>query len=287
MSGQQFGLSVLAEDVSGNVDPNFSGPITLAISSAAIGGGTLNPAGQGTLTLSASGGSAAYFGLILDRATSYTLIASSGGLTSVKTGNIVVTANQLTFSPFPTNNQFVSSANLSIPVTALDITGQTAGNFSDTLTLTITSGPAKVGTKVSAAAASGVAKFPVGLTTPGTYNISVADPAKPAIQPISTSITVTANHLGFSTPPPATVPRNSTFTVVIRALGADGTLDSNFNGLVTLAANGPGSLSGSTSVTASGGVASFTVSLHNPGTYTLLASSLGLASAMSISFKVT
>src|SRR5207245_1807587 len=62
-AGNPFGLAVKAEDAYGNVDPTYSGTISLAIGSNP-GGGTLS----GTLTASASSGSASFSGLSIDKA---------------------------------------------------------------------------------------------------------------------------------------------------------------------------------------------------------------------------
>jgi hypothetical protein len=185
LSGQQFGLTVLAEDALGHIDPNFGGSITIAINTSAGGGGTL----AGTLTIAATAGIADFSGLFLDKATTYTLSASAGGLNSAKTGNIVVTASQLAIllpqSQILARNYFV------IQVTARDINNQLATNFADGLALTITSGPAMVGSTWHAAANGGLANFNLSLPTRGMYSISVSDPGKALTA--STTITVTTD----------------------------------------------------------------------------------------------
>ena len=85
-----FGLTVLAETDSGNVDPAFNGPVTIAPSG--------NPAGSslgGTLTVIARNGVATFAGLTLNNAgNGYTLQATSNGLVSVVTAPINVTPAQ-------------------------------------------------------------------------------------------------------------------------------------------------------------------------------------------------
>ncbi|MGH7570617.1 MAG: invasin domain 3-containing protein [Gemmatimonadota bacterium] len=68
-------VTVRAENVLGNVDPNFNGPVTLAIATGPSGGQLL-----GTTTVNASGGLATFNNLSIQRAGTYMLRASSGSL---------------------------------------------------------------------------------------------------------------------------------------------------------------------------------------------------------------
>ena len=73
-----FGLTVTAEDGSGNIATTYTGPVTLVLS-----GGTSGAELGGTVTGNAVNGVAAFTGLTIDTAgTGYTLTASSGTLTS-------------------------------------------------------------------------------------------------------------------------------------------------------------------------------------------------------------
>ncbi len=68
-AGSPFGLTVQAEDSSGNLDSSFNGTVTVALASNP-GGATLG----GTLTVTASSGVATFSGLTLTKAASgYTL----------------------------------------------------------------------------------------------------------------------------------------------------------------------------------------------------------------------
>ena len=72
-----FGLTVTAEDGSGNIATTYTGPVTLVLS-----GGTSGAKLGGTVTINAVNGVAAFTGLTIDTAgTGYTLTASSGTLT--------------------------------------------------------------------------------------------------------------------------------------------------------------------------------------------------------------
>ena len=75
-AGSGFGLTVQAEDSSGNLVTSFNGPVTVALASNP-GGDTLG----GTLTVTASGGVATFSGLTLTRAASgYTLVVTGSGV---------------------------------------------------------------------------------------------------------------------------------------------------------------------------------------------------------------
>ena len=75
-AGSGFGLTVEAEDSSGNLVTSFNGTVTVALASNP-GGATLG----GTLTVTASAGVATFSGLTLTKAASgYTLAVTSSGL---------------------------------------------------------------------------------------------------------------------------------------------------------------------------------------------------------------
>jgi hypothetical protein len=86
------------------------------------------------------------------------------------------------------------------------------------------------------------------------------------------------------TQPTVPVPAGSPFSLVIVALTSSNTFDSSYSGTVTLtlaplATNPPGAfLGGTTTVTASGGIASFPgLTLNLPGSYVIQATASGLS----------
>jgi virginiamycin B lyase len=86
-AGSPFGLTVQAEDSSGNLVSSFNGTVTVALASNP-GGSTLG----GTLSVQASGGVATFSGLTLNNAGSgYVLYVSGGGLGWGVTNTIIVT----------------------------------------------------------------------------------------------------------------------------------------------------------------------------------------------------
>ena len=87
IAGTSFGLTVQAEDSSGNLNSSFNGTVTVALASGPSGA-TLG----GTLTAPRSNGVATFYGLTLNTAASgYKLQVSSNGVDSATTNAITVT----------------------------------------------------------------------------------------------------------------------------------------------------------------------------------------------------
>jgi hypothetical protein len=93
-AGSGFGLTVQAEDSSGNLVSSFTGTVTVGLASNP-GGTTL----AGTLTVAASGGVAAFSGLVINKAASgYTLYVSASGPTSTATNPFNVASSTVSSS---------------------------------------------------------------------------------------------------------------------------------------------------------------------------------------------
>src|SRR5262249_14510241 len=100
-AGVDFGLAVSAEDGQGNGDTSYNGPITLTLGNHP-NGGTLS----GVLVLGANDGVATFTGLSLNLpAKDYTILASSGGLTSATTIGFDVTPGPATQLAIPTGGE--------------------------------------------------------------------------------------------------------------------------------------------------------------------------------------
>jgi len=86
-AGTDFGLTVQAEDSSGNLDSSFNGTVTVALAKNP-GGATLD----GTLSMTASNGLATFSNLTLTSAAAgYTLLVSGSGVGSATTNAFTVT----------------------------------------------------------------------------------------------------------------------------------------------------------------------------------------------------
>lgn len=161
-------------------------------------------------------------------------------------------------------------------------------------------GGALSGNTTASTDASGLATFSdLGISGPsGNYTIGFSVPNRSDISgsPPSNTITLSAGaatRLEFSVQP-TSVATGATITpaVQVRIEDAQGTLVSSATNNVTIAlgANpGSASLSGTKTVAASGGIATFSnLSLDRPGTgYTLSASASGLSGDVSNAFNVT
>ena len=155
-----FGLTVNAEDGSGNTDSTYIGPVTLALS-----GGTSGAVLGGTVTVNAVNGVATFTGLTINTVgTGYTLSASSGTLTSA-TSSIDVTA---TAAPSVTGlSTSTGPAADSTPVTiyGANFTGATAVQFGGVNATSFTVNADNVITAVSPAGTAGTTVY-ITVTTP-------------------------------------------------------------------------------------------------------------------------
>jgi hypothetical protein len=289
-------VTVRALDGSGNLNTSFSGNVTIALGSNPAGG-TLS----GTTTVAAVNGVATFNNLRIDRAGSgYTLTASASGLTSATSNSFAITAGtaaRLEFVQQPTTTP--SGATIAPPVTvrALDSGGNPSTSFSGNVTIAIGNGP--IGSTVSGtttvAAVNGVATFNnLRIDRAGTgYTLIASSPGLLSATSIPFAITAAgAARLVFDQQPTNT-PAGAAITpaVTVRALDSSGNLNTAFSGSVTIALGtnpAGGILSGTTTVTAINGVATFSnLRIDRPGTgYTLVATAAGLASASSTSFSI-
>ncbi len=108
MAGTGFGLTITAEDASGNTLTSFDGTVTVALASGHAGAGL-----GGTLTATAQNGVASFSGLTLDQAgTGYRLLVSGTGLASRFTSEFDVTgaaATQLVVTTQPPGSVFAGN----------------------------------------------------------------------------------------------------------------------------------------------------------------------------------
>ena len=291
-------VKVTARDALGNTATAFDGNITVSLG-ANPGGSTLS----GTRTLAAVSGTATYQALSLNNVgTGYTLTAAAAGLTGVtSTPFSIITSvgTVLFFSGQPQTSTAGAALSPAVVVTARDASGQTASSFTGAVTLAITGGTGAPGAVLSGTttvnAVSGVATF---------TDLSI-DKREVGYKLTATAAGLTGATSAFFTinPGPATQlqftlqPSAATAGIVIAprvevtARDAQGNTATGFTGGVTVAiGNNPagGILSGTTTVAAAGGIASFsTLSIDQPGIgYTLTATAVGPAGTTSAAFDV-
>ncbi len=297
-SGLVPSVTVTARDALGNVADSYTGSVTVAITS---GSGAPGATLSGTATASAVAGIATFAGLSIDKVGSaYTLAATGTGLPGATSTAFDITpgvASLLIISVQPSSVVAGQTIAPAVVVTARDNMGNTATGFAGVVTLGITPGTGSVGATLggtaSAGAVAGVATFTTlhiakagnaytlaasasGVTgaTTGPFDIAIGPPSK-----LVYGIAPTTTFAGAPIAPAV--------QVVIE--DAAGNTDTTYTDNVTVVlGSNPGSalLSGSTTVAAASGVATFTdLRLDKSGTgYTLLAAASGLTGVVSPAF---
>src|SRR5438093_2349989 len=258
----------------------------------------------GTTTGAAASGVATFANLSINKAgTGYTLTASASGPTSATSNPFTVSAaaaTQLAFTVQPTNGAAGAALTPAVQVTARDAQGNVATDFTGTVTvaLGVNPGGATLSGTTSLTAVSGVATFSsLSIDKVGTgYALTAVDAAASMSASTSTAFNITpgpATQLVFTVQPSTAVAaRTISPAVQVAARDAQGNLVSAFAGSVTVALGtnpSGGTLAGTTTVTAAGGVATFgTLSVDKVGTgYTLTATAPGLSGATSAPFDIT
>jgi Bacterial Ig-like domain (group 1)/Invasin, domain 3/Bacterial Ig-like domain (group 2)/Calcineurin-like phosphoesterase len=285
---------VVARDAFGNLATGYSGTITVSLG-ANPAGGTLS----GTTSHGAVSGAASFADLSLDKSgTGYTLVASAPTLTgatsnpfAIVPGSVSATQSTIAVAPgaIPAS---AGASRATVTVTARDAFGNRVPGASVLLaatgngdSLTQPSGPTD---------ATGVAIGSLSATVAETKTLS-ATAGGVALTPTAT-LTVNpaaAAALVFLVPP-STAAAGNPITPAIQVAAQDGfgNLTTALSGSVTikLGANpGAGTLTGTLTRTAAGGVAAFNdLAIDKVASgYTLIAQATGLADDTSSVFAVT
>jgi hypothetical protein len=286
-NGYRFEMNVAAEDSTNTIDRSFTGPVTVSIMSGPSGATLIGPT-----TANAVVGTANFSNLFLDTPGTYTLEATSPGLTAAMDIPLTVQANSLA----PTSIMVTSSTNPQVVGNGLILTTTitpTSGTSIPTGTVAFyDSQNLLVGSPVNVVNNNGVAQaeYTAGATNPlvttigthdvyayysgdGTFAPSAENP------PFAQQIIAAATHL-VVTQQPTTVVAGTDFSITAQAENDQGQLDTTFGNIVQ-----PGIETGPTGATFAGEGALPTagvVTLNNlvltvPGTYTLKVSAQGVA----------
>jgi subtilase family serine protease len=292
-------ITVQILDADGNlVSGDNTDAVTIALGSNP-GSGTLS----GTLKITAKNGTATFSDLAISKAgNGYTLTVSSGTLkgTTSNTFNVTPAGTHLFFSQQPTSVAAGASIAPAVTVEVLDFNNNvvTTDN-SDKITLAISANPGggTLSGTTSLTVSSGIATFSgLSINKTGTgYTLQATSGALTAATSSPFNVTPgKADHLGFSQQPSNTVAGSAISpAVTVQVLDANGNLvttDNTDSITVAIGTNaGGGALSGTTTLTVSGGTASYgTLSINKTGTgYTLKATSGTLTSATSGTFNIT
>jgi hypothetical protein len=295
VSGASIGtVSVRILDAAGNLTSSTDS-VTLSLLDTGSTGAVLS----GSASVAAVSGIATFTGLNVNLVGTYELEASSGSLTTDESDSFTITpsaATQLAFDDDFQPEDAVSGASIgTVSVRILDAAGNlTSSTDSVTLSLLDTgSTGAVLSGSASVAAVSGIATFTgLNVNLVGTYELEASSGSLTTDESDSFTITPSAaSMLSFSDQPQDALSGASIGTVSVRILDAAGNLTSSTDS-VTLSLLDTGStgavLSGSASVAAVSGIATFTgLNVNLVGTYELEASSGSLTTDESDSFTIT
>jgi hypothetical protein len=281
-------ITVNVNDASGNIVATDNSLVTLSIGSGPAGG-TIS----GVTTVNAVNGVATFTNLSISPIGNYSLRATDGNLSAAVSSNFVVFGDpaNLVFAKQPAPG----SAGTVLPPVVVNVTdsaGDIVPTDSSVVTLTLnTTAGTLIGT-TTVNAVNGVATFDnLSLSPAGTYTLTAADGTLATANSSSFIINGAAAQLAFS----GTISATSINTaispaVVVKVEDIFGNLVVDSSAIITISiASGPagGTLSGTTTVTAVNGMASFSnLLLSAAGTYTLTAASGALTSALSSSVDV-
>jgi hypothetical protein len=290
-------VTVDVVDSLGNVVTTDTSNVTVAIGTNP-GGGTLS----GTATVAAVGGTATFSTLSINKTgTGYTLTASDGTLTHDTSApfNIVAgSATQLVFGVQPSNTGVGATISPAVTVKVEDSLGNVVSTDSSNVTVAIGTNPSggTLSGTTTVAAVSGTATFStLSIDKAGNgYTLTAAD--GPLTHATSSAFNITsasAVKLVFTTQPTNTVAGVTiapAVTVVVEDSAGNVITTDNSNVTVAIGTNpGSGTLSGTATVAAVSGVATFsTLSINKAGVgYTLTAADGSLTGATSVTFNIT
>lgn len=247
----------------------------------------------GTAWLFAVSGEALFNDIVLETAGAYVLRATAEGLAAAATNGFVVAAgpaHSMTMQGGDAQTGGIGGLLANpLQVKVLDVFGNPVPGAAVAWEVTV--GDASVGTETSLTSVDGVAEMSVQLgTSAGSVEIS-ASIAVVVGSPVLFSATTEADAaVGFSdgvVPSPTTAGESIT-SITVNAVDAFLNVATGFTGEVTVSFDfGPGTLAGTTTVSAVAGVATFTdLSFEVAGTYRLRFTAGGLTDLVSNEFEI-
>jgi hypothetical protein len=264
-------------DAFGNIRNGDSVTVSLSPSSGGLGG---------TLTRTVTGGVATFGDLTVALAGTYTLTATSGGISSSPSSGFTITAPVVThFRVTGPTGPVTAGTSFQVTVTALDAGNNPVPSYVGSVHFGSTDGQASLPSNFPFPGGTATETFTVTLRTAGSQSVSVNDASQTAVTG-SATVTVApaaASQLEFLQQPQSGTINETLATVKVELLD-------NFNNVLTndntdsvqLALTNPGgaTLNGGQAQTVSGGVATFgSLSMNALGTYTLTATSGSLSQA--------
>ena len=278
-------VKVQIQDAAGNL-VNTTAAVALAMTS---GTGTLS----GTTSVAAVAGEATFTNLSVNLAGAKTLTASSAGITNLPSSSFTITAgpaNKLFFSQQPTGAASGATISPAVKVQIQDAAGNLV-NTTAAVALAMTSGTGTLSGTTSVAAVAGEATFTnLSVNLAGAKTLTASSAGITNLP--SSSFTITAgpaNKLFFSQQPTGAASGATISPAVkVQIQDAAGNLVNTTAAVALAMTSGTGTLSGTTSVAAVAGEATFTnLSVNLAGAKTLTASSAGITNLPSSSFTIT
>ncbi len=280
---------VQIRDGSGNLTTS-SASVTAAIAS---GTGTL----VGTATVAAVNGVATFTNLQINGSGAHTITFTSGALTSATSSSFTVSqvAASLSVQTQPAGAVTGTAFTTQPVVRVLDNAGllvTTGTGASQVITAAVATGSGTLGGTLTATASGGVATFTnLAITGTGAHTLQFST-TSPSLTVNSSSFTVAAGsptQLAITTQPSGAVSGvNFTTQPVVQIRDAGGNLTSSTANVTATIATGTGTLVGTATVAAVGGVATFTnLRIDGSGAHTITFTSGALTAATSSSLTVT
>ena len=287
-------VKVAVQDATGVTITTATNDITLAIGTNPAGGSL-----AGTFTVAAVNGVATFTDLSIDGpGVGYTLSATSLNLTGATSTQFSVVSGlpaKLVFTVQPVST--TPGGTIPVAVTVQDVFGNRVPSANNSITITIGANPGSgvlFGT-TSVAAVNGVATFSnLSITNPGTgYTLTATSPGLTPATSLPFILQVgPASKLAFTVHPATSSPGATIVppvVVTIQDVSGNTVTAANHSITVAIGANpGSGTLSGTTTVAAANGVATFSnLSINNAGTvYTLTAAAANLIGVTSAPFSI-
>jgi hypothetical protein len=263
-------FKVDVDDNTGHIDTTSSAAVTVAVT------GPGGFAAGGVTMLSATSGVATFSGLALDTAGTYTITATSPGLTSASQNNLAVNAGAAKTVVLDPNAKLAATAGQ--PIASFNVFVHDGfGNPVTTGSVPVTVGVTGPGPLIAGAAmvqaSSGTATFSgLVLNAAGSYTLTFSSPG---LTSATTPLTVALgppSKLAFAATPATTVAGLTLPAFSVGVVDAGGNpLDGV---IVAIRANGPGNFAaGFPAVVSAGGMSTFSgLVLRKAGTYTFTAS---------------
>ncbi len=249
---------------------------------------------QGTVIARARGGVATFTDLKMNVVGPKVLTAVSSGLTSAVSAGFTIVpgeGKQFVFSTQPIGGAAGASWSQQPVIQVLDSEGNLATSFTDPVSVSISSGSGTVAGTATLSAVAGVATF-TGLSTTSSGDKIITVSSGGLTTANSSTFTITpasAAQLAFATQPGGgTAGQGWSQQPTVQVLDIYGNVVTSSSASISMAlSTGTGGLSGTTSVSASSGLATFSgLSVQLAGLKKVTASSAGLTSAVSNSFTI-